>query len=51
MKKAVADAKVEVLVANELGVMFDSGRVRFRPLPEHKNSLKIFAINDSNQTR
>ena len=33
------------------GVMFDNGRVRFRPLAEHKDALKIVAINDPNQPR
>ena len=46
VKKAIADARVDALSANEQGVMFDNGRVRFRPLPEHKNALKVVAIND-----
>jgi hypothetical protein len=51
VKKAIADAKVEALSANEQGVMFDNGRVRFRPLAEHKNALKIVAINDPNRAK
>jgi len=51
VKKAIADARVETLVANQQGVMFDNGRVRFRPLAEHKDALKIVAINDPNQPR
>ena len=46
VKKAIADARVDALSASEQGVMFDNGRVRFRPLPEHKNALKVVAIND-----
>ena len=26
--------------------MFDSGRVWFRPIVEHKNAIKIVAINE-----
>ena len=51
MKKSIAEAKVETLVANQQGVMLDNGRVRFRPLAEHKDALKIVAINDPNQPR
>ena len=51
VKKAIAEARVETLVANQQGVMFDNGRVRFRPLAEHKGALKIVAINDPNQPR
>src|SRR5512141_3159266 len=51
VKKAIAEAKVEGLFANQQGVMFDSGRVWFRPVPEHKNAIKIVAINDPNQPR
>ena len=51
VKKAIAEAKVESLSANQQGVMFDNGRVWFRPLPEHKNAIKIVAINDPNQPR
>lgn len=51
MKKAIAGAKVDTLVANQQGVMFDNGRVWFRPVVEHKNAVKIVAINDPNQPR
>ena len=51
MKKAIADAKVDTLFANQQGVMFDNGRVWFRPVVEHKNAVKIVAINDPNQPR
>ena len=46
LKAAIAAAKVETLFANQQGVMFDNGRVWFRPIVEHKNALKIVAIND-----
>lgn len=51
VKKAIADARVETLFANQQGVMIDNGRIRFRPLAEHKDALKIVAINDPNQPR
>ena len=51
VKKAIAEAKVERLLANQQGVTCDSGRVWFRPMPEHKNAIKIVAINDPNQPR
>ena len=51
VKKAIAEAKVDTLFANQQGVMFDSGRVWFRPVVEHKNAMKIVAINDPNQPR
>jgi len=51
LKKAIADAKVDTLFANQQGVMFDNGRVWFRPVVEHKNAVKIVAINDTAQTR
>ena len=51
MKKAIAEAKVDTLVANQQGVMFDNGRIWFRPVAEHKNAMKIVAINDPNQPR
>jgi uncharacterized protein YbaA (DUF1428 family) len=51
MKKAIADARVDTLVANQQGVMFDNGRLWFRPLAEHKNAVKIVAINDAAQPR
>jgi len=51
LKKAIAEAKVETLSVNEQGVMFDSGRVWFRPLAEHRNAIKIVAINEPVQPR
>jgi uncharacterized protein YecE (DUF72 family) len=51
VKKAIAEAKVETLFANQQGVMFDNGRIWFRPLTEHKNAIKIVAVNDPNQPR
>ena len=51
LKKAIADAKVDTLFANQQGVMFDNGRVWFRPVVEHKNAVKIVAINEPGQTR
>ena len=46
LKASIAAAKVETLVANQQGVMFDNGRVCFRPLAEHKNALKVVTINE-----
>lgn len=51
VKKAIAEASVDTVVASEQGVAFDNGRVRFRSLPEHKNALKIVAVNDPNRAR
>jgi hypothetical protein len=51
LKKAIAEARVDALVADQQGVAFDNGRVRFRPLAGHKNALKIVAINEPNQPR
>ena len=51
LKASIAEAKVETLVANAQGVMLDNGRVRFRPLAEHRNALRIVALNDPNQPR
>jgi phage-related minor tail protein len=45
MKQAIATAKVESLSVNQKGVMFDGGRVWFRPVEQHKNALKIVAFN------
>ena len=47
VKKAIAEATVETLAADQQGVTFDNGRVRFRPVPEHRNAIKIVAINES----
>jgi hypothetical protein len=51
VKKAIADAKVDSLLANQQGVGLDDGRVWLRPMPEHRNALKIVAINDPNRAR
>ena len=51
MKKAIAEAKVDTLVADQRGVAFDNGRVRFRPLAKHRDALKIVGINEPNQPR
>jgi hypothetical protein len=51
LKKAIADAKVDTLAANQEGVMLNDGRVWFRPVVEHKNSIKIVAINEPGQPR
>ena len=51
VKKAIADARVDTLVANQQGVTLDNGRIRIRPLAEHKDALKIVGINDPNQPR
>jgi hypothetical protein len=46
LKQSIAAAKVDALVANQQGVMLDNGRIWFRPLVEHKNALKVVAINE-----
>ena len=46
LKAAIAAARVETLSANQQGVMFDNGRVWFRPVVEHKNAMKIVTINE-----
>jgi len=51
VKKAIAEAKVDALVASQQGVMFGNGRVWFRPVVERKNAMKIVAMNDPNQPR
>jgi hypothetical protein len=51
VKKAIADAKVDTLVANQQGVTLDSGRVLFRPVAERKNALKIIAVGEQVQPR
>ena len=49
--KAIADARVDALLANQQGVAIDNGRVWFRPVAEHKNAVRIVAINDPAQPR
>ena len=51
VKKAIAEANVEALVANQQGVMFDNGRVWFRPVTEQKNAIKIVAINEPSRVK
>lgn len=51
VKKAIADARPETLAASQDGVMFDGGRVWFRPIAARKNALRIVAINDVAQPR
>jgi len=51
VKKAIAEAKVDALVASQQGVMFGNGRVWFRPVVERKNAMKIVAMNEPNQPR
>jgi hypothetical protein len=51
LKKAIAEAKVDTVLADQQGIKLDSGRVRFRPLPEHKNTLRIVAIGEPVQPR
>ena len=46
LKQSIAAAKVDALVANQQGVMLDNGRVLFRPVTEHKNAIKVVAINE-----
>jgi len=46
LKQSIAAAKVDALVANQQGVMLDNGRVWFRPVVEHKNAIKVVAINE-----
>lgn len=46
LKQSIAAATVDTLFANQQGVMFDSGRVWFRPIVEHRNAIKIVAINE-----
>ena len=51
LKKAIAEAKVDTVLADQQGIRLDNGRVRFRPLPEHKNTLRIVAFNETSQTK
>ena len=46
MKASIAAAKVDTLSTSQQGVMFDNGRVWFRPVAERKNALKIVALNE-----
>jgi hypothetical protein len=51
VKKSIAGAKVDALLSNQQGVAVDNGRVWFRPVAEHRNAIKIVAINDPTQPR
>jgi hypothetical protein len=51
LKKAIAAARPETLSANQEGVMFDNGRVCFRPVAADKNALRVVAITEGAQTR
>jgi hypothetical protein len=51
LKKAIAEAKVDTLSANQEGVRVDNGRICFRPVSEQKNSIRIVAINETGQPR
>jgi hypothetical protein len=51
LKKAIAAARPETLSASQEGVMFDSGRVCFRPVAADKNALRVVAITEGAQTR
>ena len=46
MKRAIAGAKVDTLAADQQGVTFGDGRVRFKPVPEEKNAIRIVALNE-----
>ena len=46
LKKSIAEARPDSLSANQQGVMFDNGRLWFRPVVERKSALKIVAINE-----
>jgi hypothetical protein len=51
VKKAIAEAKVDTLLADQQGIRLENGQVRFRPLPEHKNAIRIVAFNEASQTK
>jgi hypothetical protein len=46
LKKAIAEARPETLVASQQGITFDGGRVAFRPVAGEKNALRVVAINE-----
>jgi len=46
MKKAIAGAKIDALSADQEGVTFDNGRVRFKPVPDEKHAIRIVALNE-----
>jgi len=51
LKKAIAAARPGTLSASQEGVMFDNGRVWFRPIAADKNALRVVAINEGAQPR
>ena len=51
LKKAIAAARPETLSASQEGVMFDNGRVCFRPVAADKNALRVVAITEGAQPR
>jgi hypothetical protein len=51
LKKSISGARPESLFVNQQGVMFDNGRVWFRPVVARKNALRIVAINEPGQPR
>ena len=51
VKKAIGEAKVDTLLADPQGIRLENGQVRFRPLPEHRNAIRIVAFNEASQTK
>lgn len=51
LKKAIAEASVDSLAADAQGIVLGGGRIRFRPLAQHRNAVKIVAINETSQTK
>jgi len=51
VKRAIAEANVDTLLADQQGIRLDNGRVWFRPLPDRKNAIRIVAINDPTQVK
>jgi hypothetical protein len=51
VKKAIAEAKVDTLLADQQGIRLGNGQVRFRPMPEHKNAIRIVAFNEAGETK
>ena len=44
LKKTIASAKLDTLAASQQGVVA-GGRICFRPVTEHKNAIRVVAIN------
>jgi hypothetical protein len=51
LKKAIAEASVDSLAADAQGIVLGGGRIRVRPVAEHRNAVKIVAINNAAQPR